>query len=87
MTRPCGKKGGLTLGRSPLSLAHPFTLMVWVKDLSPLRLTHHLMTPLCFASLRYGALFKTMHVNSDKTTEAWRIPSGSLVELGIVVHI
>ena len=37
--------------------------------------------------LWYGELYKTMSINSFSETEAWKIPSNSLVELGIRVDI
>ena len=37
--------------------------------------------------LWFGELYKTMAINAWAETEAWRIPSNSLVELGIVAEI
>ena len=35
----------------------------------------------------YGELYKFMVINSYAKTEAWKIPSSSLFELGITVEI
>jgi hypothetical protein len=37
--------------------------------------------------LWYGEFYKLMAINSWAETEAWKIPSTSLVELGITVDI